>query len=172
LSRQSNDEGGISQEALANYASASQLTMELSGDWPTGGWLVLSLDGQPFDRIRIRRPQWTVLAKLFLGGIYSNHWSNAFVETKTLIQALREHKALKGDVHDNNVHRLIRRIRLKLADSKTRESAAREGESGDEWAERLLETSDGPGYRIALPPTSLTLLIGDRRIGTHVQNPH
>jgi hypothetical protein len=148
------------------FLPVPNFTMELRGHWDTGGVLELYFEGERFACIKFSRGPWSVLATLFLAAIraQSTHWFNAYVTTKDLVQSLQTQGVLDMPL-PNNIHRLINKIRSELAKIAPRKLMDNSAQSEFEWAAQLIESSKGPGYRVALPPASLKLFIGETEYG-------
>jgi hypothetical protein len=153
-------QGRSNSKSLWRYPLSDEFTLELSGDWTRGGFLEFLIRGELVDRIEFGAAPWSLAANLFLAAIHADHWTDAFVPTDSLVQRLGELSVILTPTKQK-VYKLIDEIRDKLADTTVRLLTADAQLSGDDWAERLLETRRSLGYRFAISPKNLKLTFGE-----------
>lgn len=151
--------GAASASIESPYLPIDGLSLVLTGDWRTGGLLELLVDGEVRESYEFAAAPWSVLANLSLAAIrsQSSHWFDSFVSTAKLETSLDQHRVLALVVPEK-IYKLINQIRSKLAISDVLRRWGG-GKSGVRSADCLIRSRKGCGYRIALPPKSLTLRI-------------
>jgi len=139
------------------------LTLQLVGSWKFGGLLEILLGGESLTQLHFSACKWAVLALLFRQAIHSSsfHWFYANITAREIAECLEERQLVPVGVPER-VHQLVHQIRSKLAASGIHKSTRDAELSGEQWARDLLQTSEGSGYRIALPPVNLTLFIAGK----------
>lgn len=150
-------------EGLENrYVPGDGMSIVLTGHWLTGGMLEILVDGEIKEYFRFPPAPWSVLANLMLAAIraQSTHWFCSYVATSTLADSLQARGVLQPASADK-IHKLVNKIRTELSRSKMPKLIGGGELTGKQWAESLVRSSKGPGYRIALPAKNLRLFIGE-----------
>lgn len=136
----------------------SGFVAELSGHWETGGFLEFLINDEVSDRVSLGPAPWSLMAILFEEGIRADHWMDAFVQTARLENSLGERGVINPPTAQK-IYNLAADTRAKLARTKVRKRTGSASKPGKAWAEQLLASEPPHGYRIALAPQNLKLII-------------
>lgn len=149
--------------ATANtpYAAVdSRLSLQLSGDWGTAGYLEFLMDGQPTESVKLSPTLWAFMAILFKAAKDASlrHWVSAYVASKEIAEVL-DQKGVAFMPSASKAHSLAHDARVVLANTKAAWQSEHSSLSEIAWAKQIIESGIKLGYRIALHPDRLNLII-------------
>jgi len=150
-----------SGSAAPLYLPGDGLELVLCGDWNKGGPLEFNFNGQREASLRFAAAPWTVLALLMQAGIDALHWFDAYVSTTKLVDFLEDKDVLAYPTQ-TSVYKQVSDIRASIAARQLHMVFGATELTAKQWAAALLDSHRKWGYRIALPPDKLRLIVAGK----------